>query len=80
MQSTTLMPYPMDSIHVVTFTLISVFIHRKPMHRDLDEISIELLNKQDSDIQRLNRKGLSDKRSAVGFCLGSGLFGSYNSD
>ena len=30
--------------------------------------------------QRLNRKGLSDKRSAVGFCLGSGLFGSYNSD
>ena len=31
-------------------------------------------------VQRLNRKGLSDKRSAVGFCLGSGLFGSYNSD
>ena len=30
--------------------------------------------------QRLNRKGLSDKPSAVGFCLGSGLFGSYNSD
>ena len=30
--------------------------------------------------QRLNRKGLPDKRSAVGFCLGSGLFGSYNSD
>ena len=30
--------------------------------------------------QRLNRKGLSDKRSAVGFCLGRGLFGSYNSD
>ena len=30
--------------------------------------------------QRLNRKGLSDKGSAVGFCLGSGLFGSYNSD
>ena len=30
--------------------------------------------------QRLNRKGLSDKRLAVGFCLGSGLFGSYNSD
>ena len=29
--------------------------------------------------QRLNRKGLPDKRSAVGFCLGSGLFGSYNS-
>ena len=25
-------------------------------------------------------RGASDKRSAVGFCLGSGLFGSYNSD
>ena len=23
---------------------------------------------------------LTDARSAVGFCLGSGLFGSYNSD
>ena len=34
----------------------------------------------DGVTQRLNRKGLSDKRSAVGFCLGSGLFGSYNSD
>jgi hypothetical protein len=26
------------------------------------------------------KKGLTDARSAVGFCLGSGLFGSYNSD
>ena len=25
-------------------------------------------------------RGASEKRSAVGFCLGSGLFGSYNSD
>ena len=26
------------------------------------------------------KKGLTDARSAVSFCLGSGLFGSYNSD
>ena len=26
------------------------------------------------------KKGLTDALSAVGFCLGSGLFGSYNSD
>ena len=26
------------------------------------------------------REGWTDARSAVGFCLGSGLFGSYNSD
>ena len=26
------------------------------------------------------KKGLTDARSAVRFCLGSGLFGSYNSD
>ena len=26
------------------------------------------------------KKGLTDARSAVGFCLGSGLFGSCNSD
>ena len=25
-------------------------------------------------------RGASEKHSAVGFCLGSGLFGSYNSD
>ena len=26
------------------------------------------------------KKGLTDARSAVSFCLGSGLFGSYNSN
>ena len=26
------------------------------------------------------KKGLTGARSAVGFCLGSGLFGSYNSN
>ena len=30
--------------------------------------------------QESRREGLTDARSAVGFCLGSGLFGSYNSD
>ena len=33
-----------------------------------------------SDLQQGPKKGLTDARSAVGFCLGSGLFGSYNSD
>ena len=28
----------------------------------------------------LSGRGASEKPSAVGFCLGSGLFGSYNSD
>ena len=30
--------------------------------------------------QESRREGWTDARSAVGFCLGSGLFGSYNSD
>ena len=30
--------------------------------------------------QESRREGWTDTRSAVGFCLGSGLFGSYNSD
>ena len=30
--------------------------------------------------QELRREGWTEKRSAVRFCLGSGLFGSYNSD
>ena len=34
--------------------------------------------KQSSRIQE--GRGVSEKVSAVGFCLGSGLFGSYNSD
>ena len=31
-------------------------------------------------IQESRREGWTDARSAVGCCLGSGLFGSYNSD
>ena len=34
----------------------------------------------DSLDQESRREGWTDARSAVGFCLGSGLFGSYNSD
>ena len=30
--------------------------------------------------QESRREGWTEKRLAVGFCLGSGLFGSYNSD
>ena len=30
--------------------------------------------------QESRREGWTDAHSAVGFCLGSGLFGSYNSD
>jgi len=30
--------------------------------------------------QESRREGWTDARSAVGFCLGCGLFGSYNSD
>ena len=33
----------------------------------------------DGPDQESRREGLTDARSAVGFCLGSGLFGSYNS-
>ena len=33
-----------------------------------------------STVQESRREGWTDARSAVGFCLGSGLFGSYNSD
>ena len=39
----------------------------------------ELLDKVNST-QESRREGWTDARSAVGFCLGSGLFGSYNSD
>ena len=31
-------------------------------------------------VQESRREGWTDARLAVGFCLGSGLFGSYNSD
>ena len=44
----------------------------------IDEIftvDLTLCSKQES-----RREGWTDARSAVGFCLGSGLFGSYNSD
>ena len=30
--------------------------------------------------QEFRREGWTEKRLAVSFCLGSGLFGSYNSD
>ena len=33
-----------------------------------------------SSNQESRREGWTDARSAVGFCLGSGLFGSYYSD
>ena len=35
---------------------------------------------QDQGDKQGPKKGLTDARSAVRFCLGSGLFGSYNSD
>ena len=38
------------------------------------------LSKKDTLTQESRREGWTDARSAVGFCLGSGLFGSYNSD
>ena len=53
-----------------------VFNIASGIHRGIDPAKV-IFNEID---QRLNRKGLSDKRLAVGFCLGSGLFGSYNSD
>ena len=34
----------------------------------------------DAIAQESRREGWTDARLAVGFCLGSGLFGSYNSD
>ena len=33
-----------------------------------------------TNVQESRREGWTDARSAVGFCLGSDLFGSYNSD
>ena len=59
----------------------------------LDKKSVSILvSKLTSNIEKLDlhdmsflrdkdrREGWTDARSAVGFCLGSGLFGSYNSD
>ena len=39
-----------------------------------------LKNAFDTMAQESRREGMTDARLAVGFCLGSGLFGSYNSD
>ena len=42
--------------------------------------SLEQLSLAESSGEYVTGRGASEKRSAVGFCLGSGLFGSYNSD
>ena len=39
-----------------------------------------LLHVHEKGLGQGPKKGLTEARSAVGFCLGSGLFGSYNSD
>ena len=41
---------------------------------------LTLNSKEAPGHQESRREGWTDARSAVGFCLGSGLFGSYNSD
>ena len=38
------------------------------------------ITNSDALAQESRREGWTNARSAVGFCLGSGLFGSYNSD
>ena len=48
-----------------------------------DRLSIDLQSqhmKIASLEPKINQEGWTDAHSAVGFCLGSGLFGSYNSD
>ena len=40
----------------------------------------KLLQAAKGSDQESRREGWTDARSALGFCLGSGLFGSYNSD
>ena len=44
-------------------------------HSSMDTLRYGLRSVQES-----RREGWTDARSAVGFCLGSGWFGSYNSD
>ena len=49
----------------------------------LQNIALSLVqntNPHGTLFQESRREGWTDARSAVGFCLGSGLFGSYNSD
>ena len=43
-------------------------------------IPLASANVGDGETQESRREGWTDARAAVGFCLGSGLFGSYNSD
>ena len=43
-------------------------------------ISMVLVLEVAQILHKDRREGWTDARSAVGFCLGSGLFGSYNSD
>ena len=47
----------------------------KKSRAELKILQLELWLEQES-----RREGWTDACSAVGFCLGSGLFGSYNSD
>ena len=48
----------------------------------LQDIALSLVQNTNphGTLAESRREGWTDARSAVGFCLGSGLFGSYNSD
>ena len=52
----------------------------QPFLRETEEIRRELFDHRDNSKAQESIEGLTDARSAVGLCLGSGLFGSYNSD
>ena len=44
------------------------------------ELTLHSAIEEDNHNQEFRREGWTEKRSVVHFCLGSGLFGSYNSD
>ena len=52
---------------------------RSPQNVKKHQIDVIVID-MDYDRIKDRREGWTDARSAVGFCLGSGLFGSYNSD
>ena len=55
-------------------------LHNKPISNHLCVLSVSVSKHTIGFYQEFRREGWTEKRSAVRFCLGSGLFGSYNSD
>ena len=75
----TLLPAPPDSKSYLHLCMYS--INEEALWQNKLEIShASQILTNDCQIQEFRREGWTEKRLAVRFCLGSGLFGSYNSD